>query len=262
MSFALDKRSAATKRRLASSFSIRKAALLLVVAFYMFLWAGGVGSHILLGETPAGAAWAAPVFLLLAGAIIALGTKAAAFARLLAAAMLGFAAEVLGVAYGFIFGGYVYTDALAPRLFEVPLVMISAWAVLLAYVVEMLRSFDLPAWARIVTASAWMTSIDLVIDPLAANQLGYWRWMEAGPYYGVPLHNFAGWFAVSLAAFALLRLMRGDVLPPGAWSRRVGLSIILFFTAMSFVYTLVLPAVFGILLTALHVVVSFIRKSD
>jgi putative membrane protein len=262
MSFALDKRSAAAERRLASDSLIRKAALGLVVALYLFLWAGGVGSHILLGETPADAAWAAPVFLLLAGMIIALGTKADVFARLLAAGSIGFAAEVLGVAYGFIFGSYIYTDALAPRLFEVPLVMISAWAVLLAYVLEMLRPFNLPAWARIVAASAWMTSIDLVIDPLAANQLGYWRWMEAGPYYGVPLHNFAGWFAVSLAAFALLRLMRADTLPASVWSRRVGLSIILFFIAMSFVHALVLPAVFGIILTAIHVAVLVSRNSD
>jgi putative membrane protein len=262
MSFALYKRSAAAERGTSSGSSIRKVAQVLVVGFYIFLWAGGVSSHILLGETPADAAWAAPVFLLLSGVIIALGAKAADFARLLAAGVVGFAAEVLGVAYGFIFGGYVYTDALAPRLFEVPLAMISAWAVLLAYALEMLRSFDLPAWARIGAASAWMTSIDLVIDPLAANQLGYWRWLEAGPYYGVPLHNFAGWFAVSVAAFALLRLMRRDVLPANAWSRRVGLSIILFFTAMSFVHALVLPAVFGIILTAIHIVVLFSRKSD
>ena len=68
-----------------------------------------------------------------------------------------------------------------------------------------------------------------MIDPLASNQLGYWRWAERGAYFGVPLKNFAGWFVVSLAAFAVLR----KKFEAGQTASLTGLSIILFFTLLA-----------------------------
>ena len=39
---------------------------------------------------------------------------------------------------------------------------------------------------------------------------GYWRWLTAGRYRGIPLTNFAGWFATGLVVMALLEV----ALPP------------------------------------------------
>ncbi len=74
------------------------------------------------------------------------------------------------------------------------------WSV--TYVRQMLMNLRLSAWLEALIAASWMTAIDLVIDPLAANQLGYWRWVKSSAYYGIPLHNFAGWFVVSLIIFS------------------------------------------------------------
>jgi putative membrane protein len=96
-----------------------------------------------------------------------------------------------------------------------------------------------------------MTSIDLVIDPVAAGPLAYWRWESVGPYYGIPWSNFAGRFLVSAAIFALLRADRARW-RHNPWALHIGASIILFFTVIAASYALWLCTAVGILLIALH----------
>jgi putative membrane protein len=97
----------------------------------------------------------------------------------------------------------------------------------------MLTGFQLPAWLVVLSASGWMTAIDLLIDPLAAGALHYWRWLEPGAYYGIPLENFLGWFAVSWLIFALLKLVSADVERPAPGAAAIGLSMLLFFTCIA-----------------------------
>src|SRR5262249_41115114 len=156
----------------------------------------------LFGAPPAETRWAAPVFLTLAALITIATTAKANLAALLVVALAGFGAEALGVHYHVPFGEYVYTATLQPQLFGVPLVMMSAWMVLFAYVRQVTLDLLLPVWLEVFIAALWMTAIDLVIDPLAAGLLDYWRWVEKGSYYGVPVRNFLGWFVVSLPLFA------------------------------------------------------------
>ncbi|MDX1778592.1 MAG: carotenoid biosynthesis protein, partial [Thermodesulfobacteriota bacterium] len=170
---------------------------------------------------------------------------------LLLGGIIGFIAEVAGVHYGLVFGGYRYTDVLSPNFLGVPLVMICAWLVLVGYVRQMLAGFRLSRWFLIVLASIWMTAIDLVIDPLAAGALGYWRWFEKGVYYGIPSHNFVGWFAVSFLVFWSIR---GPVVK-NVWAQHTGLSIILFFTVLAFMHGLVLAGLAGIVLTVIHIII-------
>jgi putative membrane protein len=118
---------------------------------------------------------------------------------------------------------------------------------LVAYVQQVMLRLKLPVWARAFVAAAWMTAIDLVIDPLAANQLGYWRWVERGAYYGIPASNFAGWFAASLVIFALLQ---GRAWRPNFWHRLAGASIILFFTLIALSFHLWAAALAGLALFA------------
>ena len=82
----------------------------------------------------------------------------------------------------------------------------------------------------------------------AANQLGYWRWARAGEYYGIPFHNFAGWFVVSLLIFSLLPARR-EANPAAA---HIGLSIVLFFTIIALTFHLWLAGLIGIGLALLH----------
>jgi Predicted membrane protein len=224
------------------------------------MWVGGVGSHFVFGQAPQDAKWAAPVFLFLSGLIVLLTTHRSDIVRLLAASVIGFAAEAIGVRYGFVFGAYNYTGELGPQLFGVPLVMTCAWMVLVAYADQMLPD----GWSvavRAVIAALWLTAIDLVIDPLAAGELGYWHWAERGAYYGIPASNFAGWFTVSLLIFGLIGLLFGRGRHYNSLARHTGLSLILFFTLIAMAHHVVIVTIVGVLLCLAHVVLVCLRAS-
>ena len=179
----------------------------------------------------------------------------------MAAAGIGFIAEYVGVSYGFLFGQYVYTGTLRPLLLGVPLVMACAWMILFAYVKQMLLPFKLSKPAEMTISGVWMVAIDLLIDPLAANRLGYWRWIESGAYYGVPARNFLGWFVVSFMIFGIIRQRPQSDL----WARAVGLSILLFFTVIALAHQLALAASVGLALSLVHlalVIISHRRRAE
>lgn len=205
----------------------------------MFMWAGGIASHFFWGRPPAGARWASPLFLMLAAAL-AISTASRPRWPILLAGATGLLSEVVGVATGVPFGPYAYTPTLGLAVFGVPLTIACAWIILTAYA----RAIFGPE--RILLPALWMTAIDLVIDPLAAHELGYWKWLTPGPYFGIPLSNFAGWFAVSLAIFALCRF-RATV--QHAW---LGLSVVAFFALIAAAHGLWIPASAGLLLAGLH----------
>ncbi|HZG54477.1 MAG TPA: carotenoid biosynthesis protein [Pyrinomonadaceae bacterium] len=224
---------------------------------YAVLWAGGVAHYLFVGAVAAAQNWLASAFLAVAGAIVLTTTAARAdFLRLVAAAGFGLLVELCGVYYDWPFGRYAYTGVLRPTVAGVPVVMACAWLTLVAYVQQASLRFNLPPWRGALVGAAWMTAIDLVIDPLAANQLGYWRWVERGVYYGVPFSNFAGWFVVSFSIFALLRRPRRA----NAWHRFVGLSIILFFTLIALSFHLWTAALVGFGLCAVDVLPDARRR--
>jgi bisanhydrobacterioruberin hydratase len=227
---------------------LRKVILAALAVAYVTMWIGGVIAHTLYDGPPDDAQWAAPVFLLLAGLITLVAASRANLVGLLAAAGGGFIAEYIGVSYGFLFGGYVYTETLQPLLLGVPMVMGCAWMILFAYVKQMLLPFKLSRLVETLIAAVWMVAIDLLIDPLAANQLGYWRWIDAGIYYGVPARNFLGWFVVSFLIFGITKQRPQS----DSWARSVGLSVLLFFTVIATAYQLTLAASAGIALSLAH----------
>lgn len=236
-------------RELWSSLRSQPLWLNVLLLAYGVMWAGGLGHYVFLGRPPLDAPWAASLFLLLAGLIVLLTSARRDWPGLVCAALLGFVSELLGVKYGVIYSPYVYTEVLQPQVANVPLVMISAWLVLLAYSRQMLAPLRLAGGLEIMLASSWMTAIDLVIDPLAAHQLGYWRWAHSGWYYGIPPHNFAGWFVVSLTVFWLVR----QHWQPNPFARLIGLSITIFFTAIALSYGLWLAGGIGAGLCGLHI---------
>ena len=196
-----------------------------LVAVYGFFWAGGMASYGLQGGPPDGAAWAAPLFLLLAALVVMALADRRDMPAILGAGLIGYVAEIPGTHLGFPFGHYDYTQVLFPHLFAVPLVLIAAWLILIAYVRDMLRPPGFKPVPAAFIGAAWMTAIDLIIDPLAGGPLQYWSWDREGWYYGIPWTNFAGWFLVSLVILLVFR--RPWTANPAA--RWVGLSIIGFF---------------------------------
>ena len=216
---------------------------------FAVLWVGGVATHWLGDEqSRVGQGGIASLFLFLAGLIVMLGARSRSSAVALGAvALFGFAVEAAGVHSGVPFGDYSYTGELWPQLFGVPLVMGFAWMSLVAQAREVcapLRRLPFPVEAA--AAALWLTAVDLVIDPLAANALGYWRWSNAGNYYGIPATNFAGWFATALVAYALF----GRRLGQNFWARVVGFAIVLFFALLALAHSLLPAAAVGFSLCA------------
>ncbi len=236
----------------------RRVATVALVSVYVVLWAGGVGHYLFVGAVAADETWLASAFLATAGALVLLTTGSRGdFKRLLVVAAAGFLVELCGAHTGVPFGRYVYTGVLRPTMFGVPLVMAFAWVTLVAYLKAALSSLNLSRWTCALAAAVWMTAIDLVIDPLAANQLGYWRWTERGAYYGIPLSNFAGWFTTSFVIFALLarRTRRAYTA-----HRLLGASIVLFFTLVALSFRLWMAALVGLALAALDVLLYAARR--
>lgn len=227
--------------------------LILLVGAYAVMWIGGVAHYVLKGGPPLDAPWTASIFLLLAGILVTIFSKKRERIGLAIAALIGFIAEILGVRYGLIFSPYHYTDVLQPQLFNVPLVMLCAWMVLVSYARQMASTLNLPVRLEAVVAAVWMTAIDLVIDPLAANQLGYWRWVKSSAYYGIPWFNFVGWFIISLIIFSLIR-QRWE---SNYRTQCVGLSIVLFFTVIALSSGMVLAGIIGLVLCLIHFAPGF-----
>lgn len=218
-----------------------------VIAFYALLWVGGIVSYWLLDGPPDDAGWTAPVFLLLAGALSLSTLPARDAVRIAAAGCVGLLAEFAGVHTHFPFGEYRYTETLQPLVLGVPVVMLCAWLVLIVYVRDALGARQTGEGNRLALGALWLTAIDLVIDPLAAGPLDYWRWTHPGWYYGIPWTNFAGWLLVSFVAMAVA----GRAPSRSRGGRAVGLSIVLFFALTALANGQYLAASIGLLLCGL-----------
>jgi bisanhydrobacterioruberin hydratase len=147
------------------------------------------------------------------------GARGAAAAALILA--LSYLVELIGVSSGIPFGHYAYTPVLGLQLGgAVPLAIPFAWLMVVPGAV--LIAARLPRPGAVLTAACLALLLDLLIEPVATQVTGYWRWIEPGAYYGVPPANFVAWGAAALALAALLdalvpelrRTARARWLPP------------------------------------------------
>ena len=193
--------------------------------------------------------WAPPISLLLAAVLIFIDCGQDR-RWLLFVAVTGFGIEALGVHFGFPFGRYEYSSVLQPQVLRVPLVLICAWVVMTAYAWQTVSRLVASPAIRAAVGGAWMMALDLLIDPVATNAMSYWRWLDPGAYYGVPVSNFAGWF---LAGALLLSLAgRGRSVRSEA-ADLLGLSIVVYFGIVAAQRGLMLPALWATVLCAIHV---------
>ena len=226
----------------------RRVALSLAVPLFGLLWVGGVLSR-WVGPSRADEGLLASLFLLTAGLIVLLGEATMkGIVRLVAVALLGFAVEAFGVRSGFPFGEYAYTGVLRPQLLGVPVVMGFAWMTLVAFASDFAWRLRLRPWLACVCAALLTTATDLVIDPLAAGPLNYWRWAEGGTFYDIPFTNFVGWFVTALLA-CRLHGARGR---PNFCAALVGTAIVLFFALNALAVSLFPVALIGFGLCAVR----------
>lgn len=156
----------------------------------------------------------------------------------LIAYLVAFAAEFSSTRNGFPFGLYHYIDVTRDRelwISNVPFwdslsftfLCYLGWRLgVLMHAPLLVRSHDVrvietravaTSWRACLTGAVLMTWLDVVIDPLTVHGdrwfLGrIYFYPEGGLYFGVPLSNFAGWFAVGVTTTRLFQL----------WERRFG----------------------------------------
>jgi len=132
-------------------------------------------------------------------------------------AAISWAYEQIGIATGLVFGAYHYTDYLGGRLGDVPVLIPLAWFMMIypSYVIANLlvegRPTGTPAGidrlVRLAAASAVvMTAWDLVVDPiLSGPSVRAWIWETGGPYFGIPIQNYAGWLLTTFTIYLAYR---------------------------------------------------------
>jgi putative membrane protein len=118
--------------------------------------------------------------------------------------------ESVGVATGWVYGPYHYTDKLGPRFLGlVPLLIPVAWF-MMTYPSVVIALRVTPTvkstwgWRLLIAAIGGlaMTAWDLAMDPMMVAG-GHWVWETEGAYFGIPVQNFWGWWLTTFVTFLL-----------------------------------------------------------
>ena len=143
--------------------------------------------------------------------------------------------ESVGVATGLVYGPYHYTAKLGPKFLGlVPYLIPVAWF-MMSYPSFVIADWLVPTgWKRgprllavAAVGGLAMTAWDLVMDPIMVAG-GHWMWDVVGPYYGIPLQNFWGWWLTVFVTFALyLLISRRSAQPAAAEFDRLALAVYL-----------------------------------
>lgn len=118
-----------------------------------------------------------------------------------------YAVEVIGVLTGVPYGEFSYGVSLGPMLAGVPVALPVFFIPLVvnAYLlcVLLLGEYASSRAVRLGVVVPTVIAMDLVLDP-GAVALGFWSFAEGGPFYGVPLINYAGWTVSAAVSVVLL----------------------------------------------------------
>jgi uncharacterized membrane protein len=132
----------------------------------------------------------------------------------------GLAVEAVGLRTTYPFGSYDYANSLGPKLFDVPVVIPLAWA-MMAYPALLVarRLAKGRFWTPVIAAWA-LASWDLFLDPMMVAD-GHWHWhgdfIALPGIDSVPVSNYIAWF---ISAFVMMLILdrldrrRGDDGPP------------------------------------------------
>ena len=120
--------------------------------------------------------------------------------------------ESVSLRTGFPFGHDRFTDLMGPKILGLPVLLALAWVGMgyLSWVVSLalLGDENKPLSGRSlvlmpVVASFVMTSWDLSMEAVWADVDRGWVWRDGGPYFGVPIGNFLGWFLTAYIFYQL-----------------------------------------------------------
>lgn len=129
--------------------------------------------------------------------------------------------ESVGVATGWVYGPYHYTDLLGEKFLGlVPYTIPVVWF-LMSYPSFVIAEWlawpggeKNRTWRRVLSVAAMgglvMTAWDVIMDPIMVAG-GHWVWDADGAYFGIPLQNFWGWWLTVFTTYALYMFLRRKV---------------------------------------------------
>lgn len=147
-----------------------------------------------------------------------------------AAAMFGFifvaswSAESLSIAT-FLATPYTYTEALGPRLGQVPIVVPIGWFMMIYYSSVIVNLIAEGKPVAVISKGWWvaglafltalvMTAWDLTLDPYMVIQEKAWIWEQGGAYFGIPFANYLSWVETVFMISIAWRLIEPSLPPP------------------------------------------------
>lgn len=197
-----------------------KVARYLVVLFYL---AGVTG--ILLGPTRPVFIRLIPVALLLNAIILAMfhrWEKSKKDLLVLAFIFAGsFAAEIIGVKSGILFGNYSYGSSLGIKVWGVPLIIGLNWLVLVYAASGLFSKLRWHAAYSLFFPAVALVIYDILLE-IMAPQLQMWHWHSGA----VPLKNYFDWFLLSILLLGILKVFKVNTKNP--------LSATVFFSQFTF----------------------------
>ncbi len=163
--------------------------------------------------------------------------------------------EAVGITTGLPYGEFYYSDWMGFKILG-----LVPWSVAFAFAPLIFGSLTVASklvedWKMQVVFSAFiLVLVDMVLDP-AAVVLSIWVWLSPGPYYGIPITNYTGWFLTAFIASTILlqitmRVNDGQPDIPIEVSSSLFISLA-FWTGFSLWTGLIIPLGIGLLLILL-----------
>ncbi|MPQ97698.1 carotenoid biosynthesis protein [Modestobacter sp. I12A-02628] len=134
-------------------------------------------------------------------------------------AVVAVAFEAVGLATGYPYGTYTYSDQLGPTLAGVPFLVPLAWLMMAwpSWVLAARLARRRPA--RVLVAAYVFAGWDVLLDPQMVDA-GYWTWAHPSPGLPgidtVPLTNLAGWLLAGIVLMGLLDVLVDRTREPGS----------------------------------------------
>jgi putative membrane protein len=118
--------------------------------------------------------------------------------------IVGYLIELIGVQTGYLFGQYIYQDAMGPLIFGTPLIIGATWYATVAGAVNVSRFVKAPILAQSILAGCLAVLMDMLIEQVAVSY-GLWYWVGGE----IPIYNYVCWFIFgSIFSFFYLKLTR------------------------------------------------------
>ena len=116
--------------------------------------------------------------------------------------VFGYLIELIGVQTGYLFGQYIYQEAMGPLIFRTPLIIGATWYATVAGAANVSSYVKAPVLAQSILAGFLAVLMDMLIEQVAVSY-GLWQWVGGE----IPLYNYLCWFVFgSIFAFIYLKL--------------------------------------------------------